>query len=191
MALKVDKRCKVCQRCLADPAFMKRLFASRAYVPNGEPLVKISADTGANYKALIRHTKKHQGISEYELTVQKRKVQARQASGQLVRGALKAETARQTVLDQLAQILEDAGALELGKDITAKDAIGLLLKATKDSDDVQAKKKDQDIDVFKLMTQSRSGATPLPAGNDDEPFDPWATAAPDAEEAELVDDEVE
>lgn len=183
MALKIDKRCKVCKRCLDDPSFMRRLFGSRAYVPGGESLKKIADDSGANYQGLIRHTAKHQGISESELKLRKARTSAKIQGRTLVKGALKAEDARQTVLDQLAQILEDAGALELGKDITAKDAIGLLLKATKDTDDVQAKKKDQDIDVFRLMTQSRSGSPALPAESSDEPFDPWAEAV----EGEIVE----
>lgn len=131
----------------------------------------ISQETGLHYNALGRHTKKHQGISNYELTVAKRKILARKEANAIVKQRIGTADARQDVLDQLTALVADHGEIKIGQDITLKDAMALILKSAKDADDVAAKKKDQELDVFKLMTSARSGATP--PGNEDEPFDPW------------------
>lgn len=166
MPLKIDKRCKVCAACKADPNLLKRLYDTKVYKKGGESLLEFARDTGLNYAGLGRHTKRHQFISSEDLDNHKLKVIHKQQSDMMVKQAITAGSARQSALDKLAVAIEDQGEIKVGDNIALKDVIALLLKATKDADDVQAKKKDQERDIVKMMMGVRSGSGSVDAEDD-------------------------
>jgi hypothetical protein len=57
---------------------------------------------------------------------------------------------------------------EFDDQMTVKD----LLTALRDSDNIEAKKKDQDIDILKMMMPYRSGEANIVEGEFEE-FNPW------------------
>lgn len=178
MAIQFRKNCKICQAVKKDPKLTARIYKSKFYMGKGaESLAKISQGTGLRYEALLSHCKKHQAISSDALAEQQVQQIAKVEEKRLVLNAVRTTDARQDVIDKLMAELQVRDVNEM----SARDVISLLLKATKDSDDVKAKEKDQELDIFKLMGSSRSGE--VVEAEEYESFDPWDEA--DIEEGEV------
>ncbi len=180
--LKLDKRCKWCQAVKADKKLLKRIYASAFYVENGESIKNIAATYvgGGIYPALLNHCKRHQGLTDDDLNTREVQRIAKSTSNAMIAQGVKTATARQGIIDNLSDVLTGDDYASL----SPEDKIKLLLKAIKDTDDVDAKRKDQDIDVFRMMGGIRSGEIkPVIEGTvvADEPYDPWSAEATGAD----------
>jgi hypothetical protein len=156
LAFKPRKNCIACQAVRKYPPLMERLFKSRAFGNHGrdvESLMAISRDTGIQYGSLVTHCKHHQWPDETDLTKRELERIAKAHSKQLIQKSLTTKETRQSVIDRLAAVLEDDDF----KSLMPKDKVALILKATKDTDDVAAKAKDQSLDWMKAMQGARSG----------------------------------
>lgn len=153
MPLKFRSNCKTCIAVKADKYLLKRIYESRAYVQGGEHLTTIAEETGLNYQSLYKHTKHHQAVTSEDLSMRQLAAVDKAAKDIMVQQVIRTADARQSIIQELYTVLdsEDFKALPAEKKVT------LLLKALKDSDDVSAKSKDQDIDVLKMMAGGRSG----------------------------------
>lgn len=177
MAFQPHKQCKTCQRVKVDKILYKRIFASKFYKKGGEALKEIARDEGLHYLGLLNHVKKHQHLTDDKLLTSQLNEIAKAESRKAVRQVIKTSDTRAAVTQKLAQKMENADLDEL----STKDLLQLLLKAIKDTDDVQAKAKDQDIDILKMMGGVRAGEVQDTAKHYDE-FNPWD----EPEEAEVV-----
>ena len=180
-AFKPRKNCKICQAVKSDKRLFKRIYASKYYHKGGEPLLAIATEEGLNYRALTTHCKKHQNLSEDALAAAQLNEIAKSESREIARKFVRAGDARQDMIDKLQHQLDQADMSEL----TAKDVIALLAKVTRDSDDVAAKAKDQNIDIMRMMGAVRSGE--VSTSEVFEEFDPWKEQAI---EGELVEPEL-
>lgn len=173
MALKLKRGCKVCEKLKGNPKLTKRIYSSKFYLKGGESLLSISQDEELRYESLINHCKKHQALDEHKLAEAQLKSIEKKVTNDAIRKMVRTGDARQDVVDKLHAMLDNINPDEL----TGRDVVALLLKATKDSDDVTAKKRDQDVDILKMMGSVRSGE--ITAGNVEEAFDPWDDTATD------------
>lgn len=162
------KACKVCQAVRADKKLFKRIYASKYYIKGGESLLSLSADTGLHYRALSTHVKKHQHMTDAALANSQLNEIAKATSRNAVAKIIRTGETRNDILSKLVNELEGRDLSEL----SAKDVLQLLLKGTKDSDDVKAKAKDYDLDIFKLVGGIRSGEVKSEVAFEE--FDPWS-----------------
>jgi hypothetical protein len=156
MAFKPRKNCLACQAVRKHPPLMERLFKSRAFGNHGrdvESVLAISRDTGIPYGSLVSHCKFHQYPDETDIGRRDLERLAKAESRQLIQKSLTTKETRQQIIDRLAAVLEDDDF----KSLLPKDKVALILKATKDTDDVAAKAKDQSLDWMKAMQGARSG----------------------------------
>lgn len=155
-----DKRCKVCQVITReggnDSPLLRRIYDSRQFVPDGEPLTAIAEDYHADikYLSLYNHSKKHQTLSENEVADKQIKKMERNISEAKMARDLSTKSVRDILKAQAVEKLE-AGEVK-GFTVSA------IAKVLKDEDDVKAKEKDQAIKVVQMIEQFQSGALNLP-----------------------------
>lgn len=180
-AFQPRKNCKICKAVKADKKLFKRIYGTKFYVDGGESLLQLANETSLQYRALLTHCKKHQNLTEDALAESQLEVIAKKEQNKAIAKLVRTADARQDVIDKLYAEMDGRDLSEL----SGKDVLDLLLKATKMADDVAAKRKDQDIDIMKMMGAIRSGEI-IDTDEDQEAFDPWA----DAEEGEIVEPDV-
>lgn len=180
--LKLKRGCKVCDKIKGNAKLVKRIYASNAYQKGGESLLKLAEDEDLRYDALRNHTKKHQALSADKLAEAQIKTIEKRVTDRAIQKMVRTGDARQDVVDKLHAMLDTINPDEL----SGRDVVALLLKATKDTDDVAAKAKDQDIDIMKMMGAVRSGE--IIDAVDYELFDPF-TVQVEAIEGEIVNSE--
>lgn len=160
MPVKFRKNCKICIAVADNKSLMNEIYNTRSYMPGGESVVHFAKRTGLHYKALINHIKNHQFIDDSDLTSRQLTRLHESKTRAMAESITSSMTARQLVLDhlynQLALKVADGGIV-IGKDISAKEAMQILLTSAKNTDDVNAKKGDQAIDVMKQLQGVRSG----------------------------------
>lgn len=182
--LKLKRGCKVCDKLKGNPKLVKRIYASGFYQKGGESLLKLSEAEGMAYDSVRNHCKKHQALDADKLAEAQLKVIEKNVTDKAIRKMVRTGDARQDVVDKLSAALVGINIEEM----SARDVVSLLLKATKDSDDVAAKAKDQDIDIMKMMGAVRSGE--IIDAVEYELFDPFTAeveAIEAAVEGEIVD----
>lgn len=157
MPVKYRKNCKVCVAIDANKTLMNQLYETRAFRPGGESVLHFSERTGLHYKSLNNHLKNHQFIDDNDLTTRQMARLHEVKSQKIISTLTSTVTARQDVLDLLYAKIMQHGDITIGKDISLKDAMSLLLTASKNTDDVNAKKGDQAIDVMKQLQGVRAG----------------------------------
>lgn len=170
---KPHKNCNICKVILkGDEKLARRIMSSKKWVLGGESLGAIAKDYEGkfSYQSLCAHAKKHQAPTEEDLI--KSRVNRKQAEivTQRFQKQVRSVDVRQDLMDRLAQKLESG---DFDDSMTVKD----LIKVLKDTDDVAAKKKDQDLDILKMMLPYQSGEieTLNPSTMQRfEAFDPWA-----------------
>lgn len=164
---KPDKRCKTCKLILAgDEKLFNRIAMSRQFTSDGESLSAIQRDYEGKitYLSIHGHAKKHQAPNSEKLM--QRRMSAIQAKRDQLqyREIKKTADVRQSLLEKLAEKM-DSG--DFDDKMTVRDLIAVL----RDADNAEAKKKDQAIDIMKMMMPSRSGE--FVEGDVVEEFDPW------------------
>jgi hypothetical protein len=153
MPLKFRSNCKTCIAVKADKFLLKRIYESRAYVRGGEDLTKIAESMGLGYQSLYKHTKHHQAVTSEDLSQRQLEAVDKAAKDNMVARVIRSADARQSIIQELYSVLDSDDF----KGLPAEKKVTLLLKALKDSDDVSAKSKDQNIDILKMMSAGRSG----------------------------------
>jgi len=164
---KPHKLCKVCNVIKAgDEDLFKRVTHSKQFERGGESLTSIAEDYKGKftYQSLYLHCKKHQAPTA-EMLVGRRMARVQeQAVVDNYKKSVTAKDTRQGLLDKLAEKLESG---EFDDTMTVKDLIAVL----RDTDNAEAKKKDQEIDILKMMMPYRSGDV---IQGEYEEYDPWA-----------------
>lgn len=162
--VKYDKRCNVCKIIQLeggkDSPLLRRIFDSRQFMPNGEPLTEILADYHADlkYLSLYNHAKKHQSLEESELEEKKIKAMERSVS--------EAKTRRLITTKDFRDILKDEAMSKLEAGEVKGFTVSSITKLLKDEDDVVAKQKDQQFKAIMMIEQFASGALTLTEGED-------------------------
>ena len=166
------KLCKVCQTIKdGDESLFKRVAESRQYAKGGESLKSIMRDYVGQfgYQSLYGHARKHQAPTAGDLIVTRVNVAQAKRDGEAYRSIVKSTDARQNIIEILHSILSDPDQF---RRMDPEKQVALLLRALKDSDDTSAKRKDQEIDILKMMMPHRSGevveAVPVKPE-----YDPW------------------
>lgn len=162
---KPHKLCKVCNLCKEDEKLFKRIAESKQFVNGGETLTEIQEDykDKFSYQSLYIHVKKHQAPTADILASRRlAKVQEQVMVDQYKR-SVQAKDARQDLLDKLFTKLESG---EFDDKMSVRDLIVVL----RDTDNAEAKKKDQEIDIMKMMMPYRSGDV---IQGEYEEYDPW------------------
>ena len=166
-AIKLDKKCKVCKLIMAgDEKLAERIFFSSQFHRHGEPLTHILEDytTELKYQSLYNHARKHQAPNTDKLIERRITEKVKKADQLAYREEKKVADVRQTLLEKLAQKLEDG---DFDQNMSVRD----LLATMRDADNAAAKKTDQQIDIMKAMMESRSGE--IVTAEVVEEFDPW------------------
>lgn len=163
---KPRKNCKVCQTIKADEKLYVRIMESSQYLRGGESLTDIAEayKDSFSYQGLYNHCKKHQAPNADQLSVRRMAQLQKENDKELYKRAVKTSAARQELIDQMYSKLENG---DFDDKMTLKD----FLTALRDADNAEAKKKDQDIDIMKMMMPSRSGDAVREVI--EEEFDPW------------------
>lgn len=166
---KPEPRCKVCQKCKTDEKLFRRIMGSKQFVKDGETLQHIWEDYQQDflYLSLYRHAKTHQAPTAEDLAVRRLTKFKQDAQVEEFKKVVGTQEARQTVQDRLYEKLLNG---DFDEKMTVKDLIAVL----RDSDNAEAKKKDQEIDILKMMMPHRSGELDgeIIEGEYEE-FDPW------------------
>lgn len=152
MPFSFRSNCNTCKAIKQDKTLLQRIYNSHEYTKGGEYLTVISADTGIGYQSLFKHVKRHQSLSEEDLTQRQLSSINKLSKDRLVKQVILTADARQSLIQELYSVLESDDFKNLSPD----KKVSLLLKALKDSDDVSAKSKDQNIDIVKMMQGARS-----------------------------------
>lgn len=187
MALNYQKLCWSCNKIQeeagshlavdAPKSQLYRLFDQ--YHLKGTTLTAIAqAYPQVQYMAIRNHAHKHQHPSTQKLqqnfkrkTVLDRTYEARKREG----SARSHRTDREEMIDAAMTALRD-GDMKL--------SAAVLAKLLKDEADIEAKAKDQNIDILRIMTTSRSGELKGLVSTTVKEFDPWNE--PDPTEADVV-----
>jgi hypothetical protein len=150
-----------------DEDLFKRITHSKQFEKGGEPLTDIARDYQGKftYQSLFLHCKKHQAPTAEELIGRRMQRYKEVAMVQQYQRAITTREKRAALIDRLYEKLENG---EFDDQMTVKD----LLTALRDSDNIEAKKKDQDIDILKMMMPYRSGEANIVEGEFEE-FNPW------------------
>lgn len=149
--LKPDKRCKVCQTIKSDKKLLERIANSKAYIKGGESLRAISRDylDVFEYQSLYNHTKTHQGLSDEDLEDRLIQREARKIELAQVREAVQHKEIR----DELLNIGMD-GVREGEIKLNGNNVVQLL----KQKADIEAKERDQELEMAKMIQDFASGA---------------------------------
>jgi len=150
--LVVRPNCKVCTRCKVDKKLLNRIYNSKYYIPHGdEPLSAIERDYKAFFSgpALRNHCLKHQFIDSTAYTDALVKRADKMAENRVVKRAIKANEAVQSVID--------AGfdRLEAGKITVSTNE---LLRASQIKLAAEAKQKDQQLAMVEMIAHFASGS---------------------------------
>lgn len=162
---KPKKNCKVCQTIRQDEKLYSRIMESSQYMKGGESLTSISEEYAAffSYQSLFNHVKKHQALSGDQLVVRRVAQLQKKHDGEMYKKIVKAADAQQTLLEKLNDKLESG---DFDDKMTVKDLIAI----TRDINNADAKKKDQAMDIMKMMAPHRSGEV---IDMTESEFDPW------------------
>jgi len=162
---KPNKLCKVCALLKDDEVLFKRIAQSKQYQPGGESLTDIQDDykDKFSYQSLYTHARKHQAPTAEMLTSRRLAKVQEQVMVDQYRRAVNSKDARQDLLDKLFNKLESG---DFDDSMTVKDLITVL----RDTDNAEAKKKDQEIDIMRMMMPYRSGDV---VQGEYEEYDPW------------------
>jgi hypothetical protein len=155
MALRMDKRCKVCKKIRQEESknrskLIKRIYNSGAYVKGGESLRAISRDYTDyfEYQALYNHSKKHQAPSEEDL-VQSRLYQVHKKDIQdKIKRMFTTEEVRNEIIEKGMEGLE-SGEIKLNANH--------LIQAAKHTDEKMLKEKDQSLALMRTIQAFQSG----------------------------------
>jgi hypothetical protein len=149
------KNCKVCNLIKSDKKLMKRIYDCGYYIPHSkDSLAAIHRDCnqvtpGAfSYLALTNHCKKHQHINaaDYEKAALARKVKG--IESQLIEARYEAVNVQDAVMNEGMKKLE-SGEMRITADH--------LLRAAKDKQDAEAKRKDQQLALAEMVAFFASG----------------------------------
>lgn len=150
--LKTSKACSVCVliKDNRNDSLLNRIYNSAFYMKTGETLKNLQQDypDKFSYTSLRNHVKKHQFLSEQDFTDRHLKQIVRKAETQMVRKAIESSKVWDEVIDKGMESLEN-GELT----ITANN----LLKAAKDKQDFEFKKKDQQLAMMEMVYHFASG----------------------------------
>lgn len=140
--LVIEKRCNICKVVKVNKVLLNRLYQSSFFVPHSQDnILKISEETGLQYRALLNHVKKHQFIDSQDYTEAMLKQADKNAENKAVQKAVKAQNALQSVIDIGHQRLEE-GEITVTTD--------QLIKASQVKVQAEAKQKDQDLMAISL-----------------------------------------
>lgn len=166
---KPHKLCKVCNLIKeGDEKLFKRIMHCKQFENGGEPLTEIAREYEGKftYQSLFLHCKKHQAPTADDLAGRRMQRVKEKVMVDQYKEAVTTRDKRNALVDKLYDKLESG---DFDDQMTVKD----LLTALRDADNVEAKKKDQDLDILKMMMPYRSGEADVIEGEFEE-FDPWA-----------------
>lgn len=134
-----------------------RIYKSRAWTKSGQSLKSLQLEYGtASYNAFVRHCKNHQAPTQEQMDTAKIDSIMRPTEEIIARNVIKTENVRQEVMDR---------AMELIQSGEIKPKVSDMLKAAKDQDDVEAKKKDQAIQLMTMIQAFAAGELEAPEDN--------------------------
>ena len=148
--IKLSKNCSVCQVIRKEGSssskLLKRLFDSRAYTKDGEPLTEIHRDYSKDfaYASLYNHSRFHQGLSAEQIDQKK----VEQAEGQIVRKARRGRDVRSLILEKGYEAIQ-SGEVKLNATV--------INAAAKHDDDIQLKEADQQLQFMAMIQKFASG----------------------------------
>lgn len=155
MAIKFVTQCKVCKKIRAEEAagsskLIKRIYNSRQYVRGGESLKAIAKDYQKyfEYPSLYKHSRMHQAATEDDLsTARLNRIHKTTVNAQIDK-LVRHQDVRQYIMDKGMEGIE-AGEIKL-------NANAVLSAANKEAD-IEAKQKDQAIELMKMVQAFQSG----------------------------------
>jgi len=163
MPIKYVKTCNTCKfikkesrKKLPQGTYLvDRIYKSRAWTKSGQSLKSLQLEYGtASYNAFVRHCKNHQAPTQEQLDAAKIDAIMRPTEEIIARNVIKTENVRQEVMDRAME------ALQSGE---IKPRVADMLKAAKDQDDVEAKRKDQAMQLMTMINAFASGELQAPA----------------------------
>lgn len=162
MPIKYVKTCNTCQfikkearKKLPQGTYLvDRIYKSRAWQKSGQSLKSLQLEYGtASYNAFVRHCKNHQAPTQDQLDIAAIDRIMAPTEEIIARRVIKTENVRQAVMDKAMAELE-AGNMKFRP--------ADLLKAAKDQDDVEAKKKDQGLQLMAMVQAFAAGELKAP-----------------------------
>lgn len=148
----VNKQCKICTVIKRDKRLLNRLYNSNYYIPHGtEGLIAIHADYSGEFSlpALKNHARKHQFINSSTYNAEMLKRVDKQAEQRIVRQAIKAKDAIQTVIDKGYDRLDN-------QEITVDT--NQLIRASQIKMQDEAKEKDHQLQMVEMIAHFASAS---------------------------------
>lgn len=155
MAIKFVTQCKVCKKIRAEEAagsskLIKRIYNSRQYVRGGESLKAIAKDYQKyfEYPSLYKHSRTHQAATEDDLTTARlNRIHKTTVNAQIDKLTRHGDVRQEIMSKGLDQI--QTGEIKLTSQT-------VLAAANKEAD-IEAKQKDQAIELMKMVQAFQSG----------------------------------
>lgn len=152
MAFSPEDRCKVCQVIQAPGGqkLLKRIYKSRYFDSRGESLNSILQDYEGqfSYVSLRTHAKKHQALTEKQLTNTRLKH---------LQNALEAEKIKQIINHHdVRGLIMEKGYDDI-KEGRVKLTASSIVGAAKQASDIEEKNKDRQVEVLKMIGAFAAG----------------------------------
>ena len=149
------KNCKVCNAVKSNPKLLKRLYDCSYYIPHSKDTLRaICTDckkedpNSFSYVALLNHVKKHQHLNVHDYDQKMMKLKAQKAEMSIISDRFEAQNVQDAVINKAMEKLEN-GEMKLNA--------SHLLRAAKDKQDAQAKKRDQQLQLAEMVAFFTSG----------------------------------
>jgi len=154
--IKYRKNCKVCKAIKKKHKLADEIYSTTAYDKTSK--VSLSGlhrlyEDQFDYKSLLNHVKKHQGISQEDLSERHLQNIVKQAEKNLTLKSIESKDIWQNIMDLGTQELKE------GK---MKIKVGDMLRAAKDKSDYDLKVKDQELAMIEMVYHFASGANEAP-----------------------------
>lgn len=152
--IKFSKQCKVCATIrsegTAKSKLLKRIYESTEFNRNGEQLTSIYKDYDGkfSYQSLCTHAKRHQALSEQQLSDRAIQRVAKSIQVDKLKGYIKYQDLQKEIIDRVMLGI-DEGEIKL----SARDG----LQAAKQISDKEDKQLDQQQEMLKMFALFASG----------------------------------
>lgn len=98
--MKPDRKCVTCKKALRSPRLLDRIYNSSAFVPGGESLKIIAEDEKLSYSSLTNHVRKHQALTEEDLTKKQLNAITKKHKKLQIQRILDHEQARELIIEK-------------------------------------------------------------------------------------------
>lgn len=149
--LQIKPNCKICMAIQQNKKLMERIYQSSYFIPHSkDSLLKIWKDCEGmfSYPSLLNHVKKHQKLNAGDYTRSVLKNKAKEVERKILEEQFESQHIQDAIMNKGMERLEK-GEIKVTADH--------MLRAAKDKQDAQAKKRDQQLQLAEMVAYFASG----------------------------------